>query len=196
MTTFPPELVEIIVYEAWHSDMPSYVRKRLMTACPSINRTWKAVYAPIASQDMYITNLAFLDYLCRIAQFQKSIIYHDFIPRLTRTITCFVDLRENENEETAKEAYRYVVALPNLLGFQALFPLVPYLSFKTVWVCIGEDIYLPPFRGSLIRPYRPPGIQLFSFAAASILASSLACISLSFSSVSSRDRIQWNFPSP
>ncbi len=122
-----------------------------MTACPSINQTWKAVYAPIASQDMYITNLAFLDYLCRIAQFQKSIIYHDFIPRLTRTITCFVDLRENENEETAKEAYRYVVALPNLLGFQALFPLVPYISFKIAWVCIGEDIYLPPFRGGLIR---------------------------------------------
>ncbi len=139
MTTFPPELVEIIVYEAWHSEMPSYIRKRLMTACPSINRAWKAVYAPIASQDIYITNLAFLDYLCDIAQFQKSIIYHDFIPRLTRTITCFVDLRKRRRERAAKGVYRYLIALPNTLGFQVLFKLVRYISFQLVWTGRGLD---------------------------------------------------------
>ncbi|KAK0189149.1 hypothetical protein F5146DRAFT_1225793 [Armillaria mellea] len=121
MMTFPPELVEMIVYEAWHSEMPSYIRKRLMTACPSINRAWKAVYASIASQDTYITNLAFLDYLCRIAQSQTSIVYHNFIPRLTRTITCFVDLQKPRRERAAKGVYRYLIALPNTLGFQVLF---------------------------------------------------------------------------
>ncbi|SJL03475.1 uncharacterized protein ARMOST_06831 [Armillaria ostoyae] len=146
MTTLPPELVEIIVYEAWHSEMPSYVRKRLMTACPSINRTWKAVYAPIASQDMYITNLAFLDYLCRIvAQFRKSIIYRDFIPRLTRTITCFVDLRACEREGAAEEVYLYLNVLRNMRGFEALFPHVPHLS-----------LLLPTPSSSMTMPiYRP-----------------------------------------
>ncbi|KAK0218153.1 hypothetical protein IW262DRAFT_1119611 [Armillaria fumosa] len=149
MTTFPPELVEIIVYEAWHSEMPSYVRKRLMTACPRINRTWKAVYASIASRDMYITNFAFLGYLCRIARLQKSIIYHDFIPRLTRTITCFVNLRENDRE-AAKEVYSFLTALPNMRDFDALFPHVPYIFFELVWSGIGP---YPPFqfiRGILI----------------------------------------------
>ncbi|KAK0434596.1 hypothetical protein EV421DRAFT_1327987 [Armillaria borealis] len=142
MTTFPPELVEIIVHDVWHSKMPSYIRKTFMTACPRINRTWKAVYAPIASQDMYITNLAFLDYLCDIAQFQKSIIYHDFIPRLARTITCFVDLRANEREGAAKEVYRYLIALPNIRGFDALFPHVPYISFRLVWIGIRQPSYV------------------------------------------------------
>ncbi|PBK65788.1 hypothetical protein ARMSODRAFT_1048856, partial [Armillaria solidipes] len=143
MTTLPPELVEIIVYEAWHSEMPSYIRKRLMTACPSINRTWKAVYAPIASQDMYITNLAFLDYLCRIvAKFRKSIIYHDFIPRLTRTITCFVDLRACEREGAAEEVYLYLNVLRNMRGFDALFPHVPHLSFELAWIGTGRHLYL------------------------------------------------------
>ncbi|KAK0456851.1 hypothetical protein EV421DRAFT_2013889 [Armillaria borealis] len=35
MTTFPPELVEVIVYVAWHSEMPSYVRTTFTTTCPS-----------------------------------------------------------------------------------------------------------------------------------------------------------------
>ncbi|KAK0214360.1 hypothetical protein IW262DRAFT_1485193 [Armillaria fumosa] len=143
MTTFPPELVEIIVYEAWHSEMPSYVRKRLMTTFPRINRTWKAVYAPIASQDMYITNFAFLGYLCRIARLQKSIIYHDFIPRLTRTITCFVNLEEYEMEREAKEVYLYLTVLPNLRGFDALFKFVRYISFRLYWISIGSNSPFP-----------------------------------------------------
>ncbi|SJL03430.1 uncharacterized protein ARMOST_06785 [Armillaria ostoyae] len=119
--------------------MPSYIRKRLMVACPSINRMWKAVYASIASQDIYITNLAFLDYLCRMVQFQKSIIYHDFIPRFTRSITCFVDLRKRRRERAAKGVYRYLITLPNTLGFQVLFKLVRYISFQLVWTGRGWD---------------------------------------------------------
>ncbi len=65
-----------------------------MTTCPSINRTWKAAFAPIASRDIYIPNLAYIYYLCDIARDGKSIIYHDFIPRLARTLTCFVDFRQ------------------------------------------------------------------------------------------------------
>ncbi|PBK65781.1 hypothetical protein ARMSODRAFT_1087042 [Armillaria solidipes] len=150
MTTFPPELVEIIVRDAWYSAMPSYIRKSFMTTCPRINRTWKAAYAPIASRDMYITNLAWLDYLCDISHARKSIIYHDFIPRLTRSITCFVDLRENEREGVAKAVYRYLVALPNILGFQALFSRIHYISFQLVWIGTGQDPLLRSFRGILI----------------------------------------------
>ncbi len=125
--------------------MLSFVRKSFMTTCPRINRTWKAVYAPIASQDMYITNLAFLDYLCDISRARRSIIYHDFIPRLTRTITCFVDLRENSGESAAERVYRYLIELPNIRGFQALFKLVHYISFKIVWRSISGEMFSPVF---------------------------------------------------
>ncbi|PBK59947.1 hypothetical protein ARMSODRAFT_764819 [Armillaria solidipes] len=118
---------------------------------PRINRTWKAVYAPIASQDMYITNLAFLDYLCDISRARKSIIYHDFIPRLTRTITCFVDLRKNEWESAAKTVYRYLIELPNIRGFQALFKLVHYISFKIVWMGISREMKFSPVLSPLRR---------------------------------------------
>ncbi|KAK0457745.1 uncharacterized protein EV420DRAFT_1748482 [Desarmillaria tabescens] len=151
MTTLPPELVDIIVHEIWYSDMPSYIRKSFMTTCPRINRMWKAVYAPIASRDMYITNLAFLDYLCAIAHRQKSIIYHNFIPQLTRTITCFIDLREDERETAVKKVYRYLFGLPNIRGFDALFPHIPYISFQLTWIGIGPDSRLQFLRGIPIR---------------------------------------------
>ncbi|PBK78305.1 hypothetical protein ARMSODRAFT_1010899 [Armillaria solidipes] len=140
MTTFPPELVEIIVYEAWHSEMPSYIRKSFMTTCPQINRTWKAVYAPITSRDIYITNLAYIYYLCDIARLRKSIIYHDFIPRLTRSITCFINLQEELHamEIAVKKAYHYLLGLPNDIGFKTLFPLVPYISFVLRWSTDGR----------------------------------------------------------
>ncbi|PBK77603.1 hypothetical protein ARMSODRAFT_1012747 [Armillaria solidipes] len=138
MTTFPPELVEIIVYEVWHSEMPSYIRTSFMIACPRINRTWKAVYAPIVSQDIYITNLAYIYYLSDIAQFRKSIIYHDFIPRLTRTITCFIDLQKTAMETAVKRVYRILLGLPNVIGFKTLFPLVPHISFVFRWTGVAR----------------------------------------------------------
>ncbi|KAK0495687.1 hypothetical protein EDD18DRAFT_1354193 [Armillaria luteobubalina] len=139
MATFPPELVEIIVWETWHSEMPSVVRQSFTTTCPRINRTWKAVFAPIASQDIYIPSLAYIYYLCDIAGRQKSIIYYDLIPRLTRTITCFVDLREKGRERVAKEVYILLMALPNDIGLRALFPQVPHISFELR--CIGGANY-------------------------------------------------------
>ncbi|SJL09203.1 uncharacterized protein ARMOST_12579 [Armillaria ostoyae] len=140
MATFPPELVERIVHEIWHSEMPSVVRQSFMTTCPRINRTWKAVYAPMASQDIYVPSLAYIYYLCDIAGRQKSIIYHDLIPRLTRTITCFVDLREKGRENVVKEVYILLMALPNDIGLRALFPQVPSISFELS--CIGRASYL------------------------------------------------------
>ncbi|PBK77604.1 hypothetical protein ARMSODRAFT_949546 [Armillaria solidipes] len=142
MTTFPPELVEIIVYEVWHSEMPSYIRTSFMIACPRINRTWKAVYAPIASQDIYITNLAYIYYLSDIAQFRKSIIYHDFIPRLTRTITCFIDLQKTAVETAVKRVYQILLYLPNVIGFKTLFPLVPHISFVFRWIGVARHLQL------------------------------------------------------
>ncbi|KAK0238644.1 hypothetical protein EDD85DRAFT_515921 [Armillaria nabsnona] len=92
---------------------------------------------------LYITNLTFLDYLCRIvAKFRKSIIYRDFIPRLTRTITCFIDLRACEREGAAKEVYMYLNVLRNMRGFDALFPRVPYLSFELAWIGTGNYLRL------------------------------------------------------
>ncbi|PBL04439.1 hypothetical protein ARMGADRAFT_1022854 [Armillaria gallica] len=114
--------------------MPSIVRQSFMATFPGINRTWKAVYAPIASQDIYIPSLAYIYYLCDIAGRQKSVIYHDLIPRLTRTITCFVDLRENVEESAAKEVYDLLMRLPNDIGLKALFPQVPSISFGLSWI--------------------------------------------------------------
>ncbi len=36
MTTFLPELVEIIVHDIWNSEMLSFVRKSFMTTCPGL----------------------------------------------------------------------------------------------------------------------------------------------------------------
>ncbi len=140
MATFPPELVEIIVHEIWHTEMPSIVRQSFMTTFPRVNRTWKAVYAPIASQDVYIPSLAYIYYLCDIAGRQKSIIYHDLIPRLTRTITCFVDLREKGRESAVKEVYILLMRLPNDIGLRALCPQVPSISLQLSR--IGRSSYL------------------------------------------------------
>ncbi|KAK0245451.1 hypothetical protein EDD85DRAFT_931267 [Armillaria nabsnona] len=104
-----------------------------------INRTWKAVYAPITSQDIYITNLAYIYYLSDIVQFRKSIIYHDFIPRLTRTITCFIDLQRTAMETAVKRAYHTLLCLPNVIGFKTLFPLVPHISFVFRWTGVARN---------------------------------------------------------
>ncbi|KAK0235001.1 hypothetical protein EDD85DRAFT_967377 [Armillaria nabsnona] len=143
MATLPPELVEIIVSEVWHSDMPSFIRASFMTTCPSINRTWKAAFAPIASRDIYIPNLAYTYYLCDIARDGKSIIYHDFIPRLTRTLTCFVDSDRYAMETAVMKVYRHLLFLPNDVGFITLFPHVPYISFVLCWTNVTRHCDIP-----------------------------------------------------
>lgn len=110
--------------------MPSVIRRFFMTACPRINRLWKAVYSLIASQDIYIPSLAYIYYLSDIARRHKSIIYHDLIPRATRTTTCFVDCGQNAGESIVKDVYRLLMWLPDNIGFKSLFPLVPYVSLE------------------------------------------------------------------
>ncbi|KAK0469923.1 uncharacterized protein EV420DRAFT_1497541 [Desarmillaria tabescens] len=143
MTTLPPELVELIICEAWHSVMPSSTRTSFMTTCPLVNRTWKTIYAPIASQDLHITNLAYIYYLCDIAGRQKSIIYYDFIPQRTRTITCFVYLGKEIDDAAVKRVYGYLAKLPNDIGLNSLFPQVPYISFELGWIGIGRNPLSP-----------------------------------------------------
>ncbi|KAG7444396.1 uncharacterized protein BT62DRAFT_934060 [Guyanagaster necrorhizus] len=147
MTTLPSELVETIIYDAWHSEMPSSVRMSFMTSCSRVNQMWKAVYAPIASRDIYITNVAYIYYLCDIAQFQKSIIYHDFIPRLTLSITCFVDLRKNAQDRYAKEVSKILMQLPNYVGFKALFRDIRYISCEFIWSGSGQRPHLRVLHG-------------------------------------------------
>ncbi|KAK0211990.1 hypothetical protein IW262DRAFT_1467404 [Armillaria fumosa] len=86
------------------------------------------VYASIASQHIYITNLAFIHHLAT----RKSTIYH---PRLARTITCFVDLEKDSTERVLA----YLFKLPNTLGFKYLFPFVPYISFVLSWIGSGRN---------------------------------------------------------
>ncbi len=82
-----------------------------------------------------------------------SIVYCNFIPRVTRTITCFVDLRTNKRESAAKVVYRYLVDLSNIRGFQALFKHVQCISFQIVWMDMGKDIIpvLSPLRDIPVR---------------------------------------------
>ncbi|KAK0188725.1 hypothetical protein F5146DRAFT_677778 [Armillaria mellea] len=115
-----------------------------MTTCLQINRTWKAAYAPIASRDRLPTLHGWTIY----ATYPRpENPYHDCILQLTRSITHFVDLRENEREGAA---YRYLVALPNILDFQALFSRVQYISLQLLWIGTGQDPRLWSFRGILI----------------------------------------------
>ncbi|PBK76551.1 hypothetical protein ARMSODRAFT_231106 [Armillaria solidipes] len=145
MSTLPPELVELIVYDIWHSEMPSSMRQSFMTTCPRISRTWKNIYAPIASRDVYITNLAYLYYLCDVARYRKSIIYDDLVPRLTHTIICFANLRSGDTE--AKRVYDILINLPNDTGFRALFPLTEFISFELMWIGGGLSTDVPEVHG-------------------------------------------------
>ncbi len=136
MSALPPELVELIIYDIWHSEMPSWTRQSFLTICPLINRTWKYAYARIVSRDIYITSLRYLYYLCDVACCRKSIIYDDLVPRLTRTITCFVDLRKCCLPDSAAiRVYNLLIQLPNYIGFRTLFPLAEYISLEVR--CIG-----------------------------------------------------------
>ncbi|KAK0466224.1 uncharacterized protein EV420DRAFT_1510630 [Desarmillaria tabescens] len=131
MSTLPPELVELIIYDIWHSEMLSWCRQSFMTTCPQINRTWKDIFASIASRDMYITNLGYLYYLCDVARCRNSIIYDD-LSRQTRTITCFVDLLQEEFGDD--KVFSILANLPNDVGFRALFPLAELIFFELRWI--------------------------------------------------------------
>ncbi|KAK0500849.1 hypothetical protein EDD18DRAFT_1146174 [Armillaria luteobubalina] len=136
MSTLPQELVELIIYDIWHSEMPSWTRQSFLTTWPLINRTWKYAHARIISRDIYITSRRYLYYLCDVACRRKSIIYDDLVPRLTHTINCFVDLEERGYtlDNAALRVHNLLKQLPNFIGFSTLFPLAEYISFGLTWI--------------------------------------------------------------
>ncbi|KAK0451012.1 hypothetical protein EV421DRAFT_1202727 [Armillaria borealis] len=95
---------------------------------------------PLSPLGIYTSPISYIYYLCDITRLRKSIIYHDFIPRLTRSITCFIDLQEELHamEIAVKKVYHYLLGLPNDLGFKTLLPLVPYISFVLRWSTDGR----------------------------------------------------------
>ncbi|PBK98593.1 hypothetical protein ARMGADRAFT_1161916 [Armillaria gallica] len=133
MTTLPPELVEIIVHDIRNSEMPSFVRKSSMTTCPRIKRTWNTVHmVPIASQDIYITNLGAC--LLSMRHIPGRKIYH--LLRLYPPAYPYHYLLRVHG----KAVYRYLVDLPKIRGFEALFKNVRCISFQIVWMGMEKDI--------------------------------------------------------
>ncbi len=92
------------------------------------------LFTPLSLPEIYTSPASHTYITCDIAGRQKSVIYHDLIPRLTCAITCFVDYRENAGETVVKQVYTLLMWLPNNVGLRALFPQVPYISFETSWI--------------------------------------------------------------
>ncbi|PBK98794.1 hypothetical protein ARMGADRAFT_1075590 [Armillaria gallica] len=101
-SALPPEIIDDIVFGIWSSSMPSQERIQFMTTCFLLNRTWKAVFARIASRDIYILSTKFFEYLCTITHSQASIIYGDLLPNSTRSITCQPDLNSPASDPTTE----------------------------------------------------------------------------------------------
>ncbi|KAK0210911.1 hypothetical protein DFS33DRAFT_338191 [Desarmillaria ectypa] len=128
--TFPPEIVDLIVSEFWNSTIPSKDRIHFMATCPLINSVWQDIYAAHSSQDVYIPTVKYLQsYLCAIIQSQQSVIYGNRLPSSVRTMTCYVDLTQPD-EEAAKDAYVLLTNLPNFIGFRVCFTSLRQLSFN------------------------------------------------------------------
>lgn len=110
--------------------MPSKDRAHFMTTCPLINSIWQDVYATHSSRDVYIPTTNYLQsYLSAIIQSQNSLIYGSRLPSSVRTMTCYVDLTQLD-EEAAKDTYVLLTNLPNFVGFRACFASLQRLSFN------------------------------------------------------------------
>ncbi|KAK0433567.1 hypothetical protein EV421DRAFT_1910067 [Armillaria borealis] len=116
MSTLPPELVQQIIYDIWHSETPSWMRQSFMTTFPRINRTWNNIYAPIASRDVYITT--------PILPMRRS----------TLPNVCHLRRAYPPTNPAANKVYDILIKLPNDVGFRALFPLVEFISFELRWI--------------------------------------------------------------
>ncbi len=125
----PPEILDIILRHLWDSQMPSHERMHLMTACPLVNRTWRAVYARISAEHVHIPSLPFLYYLCRIIRSRKSVIYGsgDLLPR---RMTCYSDLTYGKVEFASRRAYLTLANLPDFRGFDVCFPNLTALDLR------------------------------------------------------------------
>ncbi|PBK83850.1 hypothetical protein ARMGADRAFT_1018784 [Armillaria gallica] len=117
----PPELVDIVISEFWCSEPPSKDRIAFMKTCSLINSLWKDAFARIASRNIYLPTVAYLVYLSSVIGAKKSVIYHRFLPKSTRTLNCHVDLTKSTCD-SAMEPYVVLCSLPNRIGFRKCFP--------------------------------------------------------------------------
>ncbi|KAF8903059.1 hypothetical protein CPB85DRAFT_1255859 [Mucidula mucida] len=120
-TDMPPEILDILLRHLWDSRMPSHERMHLMTACPLVNRTWRAVYARISAEHVHIPSLPFLYYLCRIIRSRKSVIY-GMLPHTVRRMTCYSDLTYGKAESASRRAYLTLANLPDFRS-TSVFPI-------------------------------------------------------------------------
>ncbi|PBK70812.1 hypothetical protein ARMSODRAFT_93095 [Armillaria solidipes] len=124
-SALPPEIIDDILSGIWSSSIPSHERIMFMTTCPLLNRTWKAVFARIASHDIYILSTKFFEYLCSITHSQTSIIYGYLLPNTTHTIICQPDL-----DSSATEMYMTLCKQQNFIGLRNCFPNVQKLRLR------------------------------------------------------------------
>ncbi|KAK7457249.1 hypothetical protein VKT23_010548 [Stygiomarasmius scandens] len=138
----PPELVEKIIFFAWHSILPSFERILFMITCPLLNHTWNAQFSRIASRQIYIPKLSYLLYLANIVRTGKSLVYsqHDLRER-AETMTCFLDLRSYPNmtrsDRNTEEMYWIFNDMGNYSGLRSCFPSLEELSLEAA-------LYTPP----------------------------------------------------
>ncbi|SJL09394.1 uncharacterized protein ARMOST_12772 [Armillaria ostoyae] len=97
-TRLPFELVDIIISEFWYSEHDSDVRTAFMTGFPLVCGLWRDVYAGITSRDIYVPTVKYLYYLSSIIRSKKSSIYRPFLSKSTRTITCYVNAIDSNND--------------------------------------------------------------------------------------------------
>ncbi|KAK0445249.1 hypothetical protein EV421DRAFT_1902697 [Armillaria borealis] len=124
-SALPPEIINDILSGIWSSSMPSQERIQLMTTCSLLNSTWKAVFARIASRQIYILPTKFFEYLCSITHSQTSIVYGYLLPNTTRSITCQPDL-----DSSATEMYMTLCKQRNFIGLRTYFPNVQKLRLR------------------------------------------------------------------
>ncbi|PBK71323.1 hypothetical protein ARMSODRAFT_1083533 [Armillaria solidipes] len=151
-TQLPPELVDIVISEFWCSEPPSKDRIAFMKACPLINSLWKDTFARIASRDIYLPTVAYLVYLSSIIGANKSVIYHRFLPKSTRTINCHVDLTKSTSD-SAMEPYAVLCSLPNHIGFRKCFPGLHQINLEISYRIQGGLSKFVLFHRQLIRTH-------------------------------------------
>ncbi|KAK0433375.1 hypothetical protein EV421DRAFT_1439515 [Armillaria borealis] len=128
-SALPPEIIDDILSGIWSSSMPSPERIQFMTICSLLNSTWKAVFACIASRQIYILSTKFFEYLCSITHSQTSIIYGDLLPNSTRSMTCQPDL-DSSTSNPATEMYMTLCKQRNFFGLHTCFPNVQKLNLR------------------------------------------------------------------
>ncbi|KAK0235348.1 hypothetical protein EDD85DRAFT_73283 [Armillaria nabsnona] len=128
-TQLPFELVEIIISEFWYSEHDSDMRIAFMTVCPLVCSLWRDVYASITSRDIYVPTIRYLYYLSSIIHSKKSSIYRPFLRESTRTITCYVNAIDSNND-SALFPYITFCHMPNYAGFRKCFPNIQSIHLQ------------------------------------------------------------------